>query len=302
MKKILISSIFILLNISLFSQNWIGNNAKWTFDYMNIGLDGTYVFNYTNDTIILGKDCEAIEITKHRYWNDENGDTHSSHVIQGKQYTYSSGDSVFHLYGGSFYLLYDFSASVGDTWVIAVDSNSICDDTAMVQVTQTGTVNINNQVLRTITLATISNTAIGLTGTCVEKFGCEPQFNQGICFGPFPGYQNCDGSIVDYDIFNFRCYVDDNFETYNPTNIGCNYLTGLNEIVKSDFRIYPNPTNGKISIEAENIVNIEIMNIEGKQIYIGKVNKVDLTAQPKGIYIIKVVTDKQSITKKIVKQ
>ncbi|PIQ34188.1 MAG: hypothetical protein COW63_04200 [Bacteroidetes bacterium CG18_big_fil_WC_8_21_14_2_50_41_14] len=230
MKGILFSSIFILLNISLYSQTWIDYNAKWTFDYWNVGEWGTYTFTYTNDTILLGNECEAIETIKYRYWEDQNGDIHSSIIPGETHYTYSSGDSVFHFYEGSFYLLYDFSASIGDKWVIAVNENFPCEDTAIVQVTQTGTISINNQELRTITLTTISSSAIGLTGTCVEKFGNEPNLNLDNSLGPFPGYQNCPEAVIEYDMLTFRCYVDDTFETYNPTETTCDYLTEVNEL------------------------------------------------------------------------
>ncbi len=75
-----------------------------------------------------------------------------------------------------------------------------------------------------------------------------------------------------------------------------------NKKLNIDIIIYPNPTTGKISIEADKIEGIEIMNIEGRQVYVGKGNEVDLCQEPKGIYIIKVITDKQIITRKLIKQ
>ncbi len=69
-----------------------------------------------------------------------------------------------------------------------------------------------------------------------------------------------------------------------------------------EINVFPNPTTGKITIMADDIENIEVMNIEGRQIYNGKENKVDLTNQPKGIYIIKISKDKQIITQKLIKQ
>lgn len=306
MKRMLFSSILILLSISLYSQTWIDNNAKWTFDYWNVGEWGTYTFTYTSDTILLEKECESIETIKYRYWEGENGVIHSSVIPLESQYTYSSGDSVFHFYEGVFYLLYDFSASVGDTWVIAVNDNFQCDDTAIVQVTQTGTININNQELRTITLETISGSAIGLTGTCVERFGNEPHLFPDNSFGPFPGYQNC-GSVFDYDMLTFRCYADDTFETYNPTETECDFLTELNESIKSNFRIYPNPTNGEFIIENYNLnpIRVELYNSKGQQIkqfdlQLSK-NRINLTDLNSGIYYMKLITEGNSIIKKLIK-
>ncbi len=66
--------------------------------------------------------------------------------------------------------------------------------------------------------------------------------------------------------------------------------------------IFPNPTTGRITIKAENINKIELSDIQGKQVYTGKNTTIDLSQQPQGIYIIKVTTNKQTITKKIIKQ
>jgi hypothetical protein len=308
MKILLFSSVFILLNISLYSQTWIDSNAKWTFDYWNVSEWGTYTFTYTNDTILIGKECEAIETIKYRYWKDQNAVIHSSVIPCETHFTYSSGDSVFHFYEGSFYLLYDFSASVGDKWVIAVDENFPCDDTAIVKVIQTGTVNINNQELRTITLTTITSSAIGLTGTCVEKFGNKLNLDLDNSLGPFPGYQNCPEAVIDYDKLTFRCYVDETFETYNPTQTECDYLTEVNELIKSDFRIYPNPTSGEITIEKfdTNPIVVKLYNSNGQQIKQFDLqlseNNIDLTELCNGVYYMKVITKRNSIIKKIIKK
>jgi len=66
--------------------------------------------------------------------------------------------------------------------------------------------------------------------------------------------------------------------------------------------IYPNPTTGKISINTHDVQYIEVIDLHGKQIYAGKETEIDLSSQPKGIYIIKVITDKQTLAKKLIKQ
>lgn len=81
-------------------------------------------------------------------------------------------------------------------------------------------------------------------------------------------------------------------------NIPSNFSNSNSDIVK----IYPNPTTGKITIGAEGIEKIEVMNLQGKQIYSGKENEIDLSQEPDGIYIIKVITDKQTLTRKLIKQ
>ncbi len=70
--------------------------------------------------------------------------------------------------------------------------------------------------------------------------------------------------------------------------------------------IYPNPTTGKINVEAEGIERIDIYDIQGMKVKSQKTNiksqkyELDLSTQPKGIYIIKVTTSKGVAVEKIV--
>ncbi len=81
-------------------------------------------------------------------------------------------------------------------------------------------------------------------------------------------------------------------------------LSGLDQNISyySHHICYPNPTTGKITITADNINRIEVLDIHGREVYTGRNNTIDLSQQPQGIYIIKATTDKQTITKKIIKQ
>jgi len=66
--------------------------------------------------------------------------------------------------------------------------------------------------------------------------------------------------------------------------------------------VYPNPSDGKISVIANDIVSIEIMDIQGKQIYNGIEKEIDLSQNSKGIYIIKVSTENSITVSKIILQ
>ncbi len=79
-------------------------------------------------------------------------------------------------------------------------------------------------------------------------------------------------------------------------------ITTQSEVLSNLLQIYPNPTTDIITIKAEGIESVEVINLQGKQIYIGKETEIDLSTKPKGIYIIKVITDKQTITRKLIKQ
>ncbi|WOD43591.1 T9SS type A sorting domain-containing protein [Hwangdonia lutea] len=78
-----------------------------------------------------------------------------------------------------------------------------------------------------------------------------------------------------------------------------------NKLVDS-FKIYPNPTNDKIYTSTKlgiNIENIKIYSVAGKLLF--EKNKeskeIDLKSFPKGMYFINIISDRGSVTKKIIK-
>ena len=73
----------------------------------------------------------------------------------------------------------------------------------------------------------------------------------------------------------------------------CSAVSEIGSIVTA---VYPNPTNGMIKVEAENIQNISIFNILGEKIFEGSANSAafeyDFSNQSAGVYLIKVETSK----------
>jgi len=295
--------IFCVLLTNGFSQVWIDSDAKWTFDYFNVTETGTWRWEYTHDTIIQGHQSQVIKTTKYRY-----GGPGTSIINYGNTYTYTSNDSVFNFKDDKFFLLYNFGAQIGDTWIVAIDTIfNACQDTAIVQVVDTGSIIINGLEYITITLETISESLYALNGLCVEKFGILPTTYENSNFGFLPGYQYCQGGpIIDYDLLTFRCYEDSSFPTYNPTNKDCDTLTSTSELVIENFRIYPNPSNSTLHIDSPNniISNIEILDLNcriiDKQQY---KDNVDISKLKNGIYFVKIITeDKKEAMRKFIKQ
>lgn len=107
--------------------------------------------------------------------------------------------------------------------------------------------------------------------------------------------------------------LDDNFIYAATSGYGVwkRPLSEINSIESNplcdDFIIFPNPTNGYITIKnISSIKTIEIINMLGVVVYSdlttssGKNVEVDLSYLPKGLYVIKVGTERNTLTKKLI--
>jgi len=99
-------------------------------------------------------------------------------------------------------------------------------------------------------------------------------------------------------------------EAYAEIKLTGNVLLGVNDIDnKQDVAIYPNPTNGKLTMVNGEliIVNIEFFDIFGRKVFEQKAentnqNEIDITNLSAGIYMIAIHTDMGIIHKKVVKE
>lgn len=84
----------------------------------------------------------------------------------------------------------------------------------------------------------------------------------------------------------------------------CSIASNINENLLDEFKIYPNPSQGSFTVEANG--TIEIFNALGERILlqylISDKTKIDLYNQPKGIYFIKINTGKEIYSRRIIMQ
>lgn len=70
------------------------------------------------------------------------------------------------------------------------------------------------------------------------------------------------------------------------------------------FAMYPNPSNGIVTISATEIVNIDIIDVTGKTVHQAKSLEnnsiIDLSSLPKGVYLVKVSGEKTNTTEKLI--
>lgn len=97
-------------------------------------------------------------------------------------------------------------------------------------------------------------------------------------------------------------YQNSEWHDYFTTIVDdCNEVTEFDEQMAS---VYPNPTNGTLCIEAENIEAIGIFNLLGEKIYedstTGSRFEYDFGPQGPGVYIVRIQTDKGTAAKRVV--
>ena|SRR3990172_11664508 len=96
----------------------------------------------------------------------------------------------------------------------------------------------------------------------------------------------------------------------NPTNTIYQMFYGItyagfsvNELSNSfNISVFPNPSNGIFTLQsAEEITSVEIYNVLGEKVWSGSEQiEIDLSAQSKGIYFVKVLSTDKVSTQKIV--
>jgi uncharacterized repeat protein (TIGR02543 family) len=89
------------------------------------------------------------------------------------------------------------------------------------------------------------------------------------------------------------------------TILYANFSSLLNEveIEVEKNEIYPNPSKGLLIVVGQDISAIDIFNLEGRIIYhqdnISSNFQVDIRYLPKGLYIVKLLCDNKTVTKKL---
>ena len=294
MQKFVFLILLISLNKIADSQTWIDSNATWHYnleELSGLGIQGFYKYTYNEDTIIDGINCQKIACKVYEFYTWPEVVFLDSNSV-AEYYTYVSNDTVYYRTNDEFFVLFDFGASIGDTWIISTtnNGNGFCDDTSMVQVVDTGTVTINSQVLRTITLEPVPGSSYGLSGVYNEKFGL-------MSYGPwhlFPRVMECDTNIiVEWYYTSFKCFEDDSFDLFNPSSTDCEYFLthlGIPNTDSYSISMYPNPVKDMLKIQVPESGILSIYSINGqelKQLEVNKSTVIDFRNFETGIYFIR---------------
>ena len=81
-------------------------------------------------------------------------------------------------------------------------------------------------------------------------------------------------------------------------------VTTVAETNKKDLSVYPNPVVNVLTIDLENNSSVQIINELGVNVFSGNTNKIDMSTQLAGIYVLMILNNQSEVIGryKIVKQ
>jgi hypothetical protein len=100
----------------------------------------------------------------------------------------------------------------------------------------------------------------------------------------------------------FVSYGDSSYYYYHTV------VTGVPDLNEANASVYPNPTNGRITISSDNPISaIEIYNLSGKLIFADlkvkqSLSEIDLSGNSRGIYFVKIYDGTKYFNQKVILQ
>ncbi|MBN3036147.1 MAG: T9SS type A sorting domain-containing protein [Bacteroidales bacterium] len=78
--------------------------------------------------------------------------------------------------------------------------------------------------------------------------------------------------------------------------------TGIEKLYTHDVKVYPNPADEKLYIDPEREAKVYLMKLSGQTVYSasGRIETIDVTDISPGFYVLTIVTDDRTTSKKIV--
>jgi len=284
----------LFLTIKSFSQAYIPfqfGNTRWK----NTEAD----FGYSKNICYFSTDTVGILINGKKYLPIEKS---QSPTPLGGVYRYIYDDTaqrkvfVFNPIDSTENLLYDFSAHAGDTikGIMKINHFTSFVDLDTVIVDSVITKNINSINRKYFYIKNIHGwhelPYIEGIGSTAELF--DPTLKNKWTDPVF--YFNC------YQYNANTLYPD----TLNGTNTCNNFLTSVYDLKNTNsICIYPNPSErGIFNINTTEKFEWKVLNLEGEIISVGNQYIIDISNQAIGIYYLQIQTEKEIVTKKIIKE
>ena len=259
--------------------------TEWYYEIQNENGSITYQhLEYAADTVIDDDLVQIIIRINTLYDKDFSEEKTYEYIYESDNKVYWWNKTL-----GEFTMLYDFNAQVGDDWEIKVGTSSL-----VMHVDAEGTAEYGGQTYRTLT---VSDPEELFSGTIICGIGHEISF--------FP--ERLMTKDLDYRVEGIRCVWQYGQLIFHTTETACdevylNFHYDVEEPTAEGFRVYPNPTNGLLTVLGGQSAEYRITNLTGQTLMTGVIledsQQINVSGLPQGMYFITVGKE----TKKIVVQ
>jgi len=236
--------------------------AEWYYGiyYAVGGGTGYEQFTVEKDTLFKEIQCKKINNTQFTPYGGLNN--------KFSFFTYYDTGKVYYSYRDSFYLLYDFNLSVGDTFIYPVPydyiggSTEYFDSLCIQIIDSIQELDIDGTILKRFWLSLpINNNYLHYFDCYTEKIGGCDYFFPYFLDAAFPR--------------DFRCYSDNEIQIKKIDNIQCDILyppDALNPHYTNNLNIWFSDNTLYVQINDANnsINNISLYSVEGKLLYQGE--------------------------------
>ena len=260
--------------------------AEWYYEIMHD--DGSITYQHlqcTGDTIMANKRPKVIVRSNTHYYRGENTEVTHEYVYEENGIVYWWNEEL-----QDFTILYDFSAEVGDEWVIRVGSENIVS-----KVYEVETQMIEGIPYKRMTIGDSNNI---FSGTIISTIGHTTSFFPERLMNRGKGYR----------VEGMRCYWVDGELVFKYGDRDCDEVyqklhNGIDEPGENGpstgsgtFMVYPNPANGILFVETRHGTSLpaenqyRITNLMGQTLLQGTIidgiQQINIESLPAGMYFI----------------
>ena len=271
-----------------FEEDCGSGGAEWYYEILND--DGSITFQYlhqTNDTTINDKEDIHVIVRINTLYDK------GEHVQTSHEYIYDDNDKVYWWNNdlGEFTVLYDFDVEPGDEWEIKVGSESL-----VMHVDAVEQYEYEGRLFKMLQVSDVENL---FSGTIVRGIGHLTSF--------FP--ERLMNTRKGYRVEGIRCFWKEDQLMFKYGDKDCDEVYEefhdyeVDEtVIAKGFRVYPNPTNGILTVSGGQSTEYHITNLMGQTSMTGQINvenqQIDISKLPTGLYFITIANQ----TLKLIKQ
>jgi hypothetical protein len=300
MKKLLLV-LFVAATLPSFAQSWAAPGATWYYDFTVYAMPfpqyGYERIQNIGDTVIGSYQYNKLQIF--RAWYDQQNQQVMSYTLPQLEFTRADSGVVYYYRDSADYVLYDFNAQPGETWVLRNEFEGTMCDTSSIVVDSIATVIINGDTLRVLRTSPVNWSGITFYyERMIEKIGSLANL--------FP-YTMCVTDIPQG--YGLRCYSDSTGWIYQSPNwaYACDDIMSVEEPAQEEtFSIIPDMQLHKLTLTGSVIkvgAMIQVYNSNG-QLVAEEISKgqgsveINLAVEG-GVYFVTVVGEEGRVSGKV---